>query len=174
MRRILFIGGVLLVSLTTFAQKIEKSVLDEFTNKPLIATSWTDIRPKIKFDTNYFSSMYGDHFLFDVTDGVIHYHLRWYSGVNGIAKDAELLFKMSNGSIVTLRATQDFQTYREENKNLEVVYTGNFSELDNENNLIQQMRISTKHGIILLQLNEKDARKITKAYKLIKEEIAKY
>lgn len=174
MRKLMCICVVVLVSITTSAQKIEKSILDEFTNKPLIATSWTYIKPKVKFETNYYRSIYGEYFLFDVNDGIIHYHQRWGAGVNGIAKDAQLLFKMTNGSVVTLRATEEFQAYGEENENFEAVYIGDFSELGSENNLIEQVKIATKYGILLLELNEKDAKKIAKAYSLIQEEIGKY
>lgn len=174
MRKLMCICVVFLVSMTAFAQKIEKSILDEFTNKPLIATSWTSFSSKVLYHTNYYSSIYGDYFLFEVADGDIFFHQRWITGIDGIDKGAELLLKMTNGAVVTLHATHNFYTSREENTNLEAVYTGDFSALGIANNLVTQMRITTNHGVVLLKLNEKDARKIAKAYSLIQEEIGKY
>lgn len=174
MRKLICICVVVLVSITTSAQKIEKSILDEFTNKPLIATSWTNLSSKVLYHTNYYSSIYGDYFLLEVADGDIFFHHRWFVGVDGIEKGAEMLLKMTDGSIVTLRATHNFYTSREENKKLEAVYTGDFSALGIANNLVTQMRITTNHGVILLKLNEKDAKKIAKAYSLVQEEIGKY
>ncbi len=171
MKKILVLFATLLFSFCLSAQKIDQSVLNEFTNKPLISTSWSSFGFKVLFDRRSFPN---GEFSFSSENGTIYFHCRWWWGIAGIAKDSDLLMKLTDGRVVSLKATHDFYPYGEKNQNLEAVYTGDCSLLGEDGNFVELVQVDTNHGVLLLDWNKKDADKIAKAYRLLQEEIAKY
>lgn len=178
MKSTVIIISLLLLPFVIYSQSIEKSGKDEFTGNPIIWTSWTGLSAKAIFPTKYSK---GIDFMLRYEDSRVFLHLKWYESINRINKDSELLLKMSNGSILTLHAITDFDAdiyvYTNLDKshsqnNIHVVYEGDLSALAG-NDLVEKIRLNTIYGSRAFELNEKNAQKLSKAYKLIMDEIEK-
>lgn len=159
------------------AQSIEDSKIDEFTGNPVIITSWTSLGTKAIIPTKNTPSL---EFMLRYENGKMFFHLKWNNGINTITKDSELQFMMDN-SIIHLRATEDFNAkvsvYTSLDKTyslstMHAVYLGDLSAL--ASNVVNKMRLSTIYGSIVLELNTKNANKISKAYNLIMNELKNY
>jgi len=160
------------------AQSIEDSGIDEFTGKTIIRTSWTSLGSKAIFPSKNSLNL---NFMLRYENEKVFLHLKWYRSLNYISKDSELLFKMKDGSIITLRATDNFwanvDVYTLLDKNysnniIQVVYEGDLTALA-DSNLIDKIRINTIYGSKTLKLDEKNALKISKAYNLIVDYLEK-
>lgn len=160
------------------AQSIEYNEVDNFTGKPIICTSWTSLGTKAIIPSKSSPNL---GFILRYENERIFFHLTWNYGANTIRKGSELQLKMSNGSIITLQATEDFTAKTEvytlldrtySRSTMHAVYLGDLSAL--ANNVIERIRLSTMYGSIVLELNTKNANKILKAYKLIMDELKNY
>lgn len=176
MRNLILFLAVFVLPLATLAQTIEKSEVNPVTGKVLAYTSWTDLGAKSVFTPENFQKIL---FMFKYEDEKVFIHFKWYGKVNLLEKDSELLFKMSDGSVTTLRATHDFIAYVDVYTSLDkahsqsimhAVYEGDLSALTNDN-LIENIQFKTIYGTQIYELNKKNAQKVLKAYKLILDEI---
>jgi len=167
-----------LMPLFASAQSIEKSGIDEFTGKPVVYTSWAELKSKGIFPAKKSVSM---KFMLRYVDGKVFFCLIWNESINRIKKDSELLLKTGKGPIITLRAVDDFSAYINVYSYLDHTYTrysmqamyeGDFPILE-DNDFVDKIRLNTIYGPRDFELNVNNVQSIPKAYKLIDEEIKK-
>lgn len=177
MKKIVIILTLSLLPFFASAQSIESGGIDEFTGKPVIYTSWTGLDTKrAAYLPNY---SFNVSFMLRYENEKVFFHLKWYSSINSIDKDSAFSFMLSDNSIINLRATSNFNADvdvyttldRSHSKNiLYAVYEGDMIALMGDN-LITKLRIDTPYGARVYELDKKNAQKISKAYKLIINEI---
>jgi len=175
MKKIILFVTVCLFPLFISAQSIENNGVNPFTGDSICVTSWSNIAGESLFPYKEKSNY---SFMLRKVNNTIFFHLRLYSNsnnINKIDKDSKLQLKMRDGSLITLIAIDNFTantyvyTYLENTNSsniIHAVYTGDLSDMAN-NNLIEKIGIDTAWGAWISELNEKNAKKVTKAYNLI-------
>lgn len=172
---------IILLTLFTFsflivsAQSIEDSGVDPFTGKTIVHTSWTGLGVKNILPTKDTPNL---DFKLTYEDDKEFLCLRWNNGINSVAKGSLLQLMMDDDSVITLSAVADFVSQStvstivdntSSSRYIYIVYTGDLSALKNKS--VTKMRISTVFGARVVELNEKNSSKISKAYNLIMNEL---
>jgi hypothetical protein len=155
---------------------IEKSYVDEFTNRKIIQTSWINLKDRVTSSHIRFSK-------FDNTF-VIDCKLNYNNQIIAIRKGAELLFKMDNGEIAKFKCVgYAIATYgggaisSDEAHVLGLMarYTPTDSIALNLllKNKISKIRIIATNGYIEQELDANGFNYFQKAYLILKEEYEK-
>ncbi|MDU1892432.1 MAG: hypothetical protein E6767_17245 [Dysgonomonas sp.] len=175
MKKIVFFITLYLLPLFIGAQSVENKEINPFTGGSISATSWSNIDGKYLLPNKGNSTFY---FMLRKEDNTVFFHLKIYNrNINRINKDSQLQLKMRDGSLITLTAIDTFIANTDVYTNLgdsysrniiHVVYRGDLSGLIG-NNLIERISIDTIWGVLISELNEKNAKKVNKAYNLIME-----
>jgi len=164
---------VCLLPFIVLAQSIENENVDPFTGDSIVVTSWTNVDVKSILPLKKYSRFY---FMLIREGEKVFFHIKIYDGkINKINKDSKLQFKMKDNSLITLDAADTFIAETEVYTALEksysrnvmhAVYVGDLSLLV-DGNYIEKIRLNISWGSFIFELNEKNAKKINKAYKLI-------
>lgn len=177
MKKLLLVLLVLL-PIVLNAQKIEKNEIDDFTGAKTVYTNWE------KFKTgNGITGRNNLMFRFTSIDGVEAFHLKWVTTeMLSIREGAKLMFKMSDDSVITLLS----RTYSIAAKGdgvtglsmsgilgINCIYSGGDIKLFAGDNFLTKLRIYTNDGYEDIDIKEKDALKINKAYNLMKQATTK-
>ena len=173
MRRLLFVLLVFFPVLMC-AQKIDKNEIDEFTGVKTIYTNWE------KFKTgNGLTGKDNLMFRFTSLDGLETFHLKWVTcEMLSIKEGAKLMFKMSDNSIITLTSISYAIAAKGDGVTglsmsgilgISCIYGGSDIEAFAKDNYLTKLRIYTTDGYVDIDIKEKDAQKINRAYKLMKE-----
>ena len=173
MRRLLFVLLVFFPILMC-AQKIDKNEIDEFTGVKTIYTNWE------KFKTgNGLTGKDNLMFRFTSLNGVETFHLKWVTcEMLSIREGAKLMFKMSDNSIITLTSISYAIAAKGDGVTglsmsgilgISCIYDGNDIEAFAKDSYLTKLRIYTTDGYVDIDIKEKDAQKINRAYKLMKE-----
>lgn len=169
---------LLTIPLLSFSQKIEKNEIDEFTGKKTVYTNWG------KFKTgNGLTGQNNLMFRFTSLDGVEAFHLKWVTAsMLSISEGAKLMFKMSDDSVITLESLNyaiaskgDGVTGLSMSAILGVscIYYGADIKMFSGDSYLTKLRIYTTNGYVDIDIKEKDALKINKAYKMMLEAASK-
>jgi len=166
------------VQISMFGQKIEKSQIDNFTGEKVVYTSWERIKMG-KGATGENNLL----FMFRHENNTNYLHLKWITAeILSVLDDARIMFKFNDNSIITLNSIYSVVASRGGGVNglswsnaigLEAIYKG--SEIGGfaKQLVVTQMRIYTTKGYVDIDLNDKDAQKINRAFQLLLSEVKK-
>lgn len=167
MKKVLLII-VLFIGVNSFAQKLEVNKTDEFTGDILKKTSWENLATSGFFTYFNVSNVNGDYFL--------NLKVMIEGKVFSIEKDGELMLKLTNGEIITLKNTEHTITcigcgakgvVGSADEGISVSYTLSKEDAEILNNAtIESLRIYTSIGFRDSKLKEKNSNKIQKAIQL--------
>lgn len=173
MKKLVFLMTTCLFPLFISAQSIENNGINPFTGDSLYITSWSGIDVKSLFPYKGNSSY---KFMLRKENKAVYFHLKLYnSNINRIDKDSKLQFKMSDGSLITLIAIDNFTANTDVYTHLDnsysrniihAVYIGDLSGMV-KNNLVEKISVDTAWGALISEINEKNAKKVAKASNLI-------
>ena len=168
----IIIAFLMLLPLMAYSQKIEKNEVDEFTKKKVISTNWEKLKNG--------NSLTGENYLyFKVTsiNEALAFHLKWITNeMLSITEGSELMFKLSNDSIISLSALDSKIAGKGEGSpgflmsgilGINNIYTGSDILSLAGDAITTKLRIYTTGGYVDLEIKESDAKKINKAFKLI-------
>lgn len=182
MKKLLFISILALLPFFVSAQKIDYSTVDDFTGKTVIRTEWTNFDGKMQFDSKLGGrKLFGSQFMLRYEDDKMFFHLKWIEGPKMVKKGSVIQLKLKDGSVVNLKAIDDFiadtNVYTSQGSgystnSLHIVYEGSMQGLS-DLNLPEKLRISSVYGSEIFDIDSKNARRLAKAYKLILDEIKK-
>lgn len=180
MKKLLFLAILVLLPCIAIAQKIDSNLVDEFTGKSVIRTEWLGFDAKTQFDPKLKSKKtFHCEFMFRYEDGEIFLHIKWVDSTKTISKGLKFQLKLKDGSILTLEAIADFiadtrvsASWGDGYNLIHAVYQGAMDGMTDLNQP-EKVRISTIYGADVFDIDSKNARRLTKAYKLIQDEIKK-
>lgn len=163
-----FLGGI---STLTLGQTLEENKVDEFTNNTVKRTSWEMFNSDFKFTAYFRVSQINDNQYFDLK-------LMLASGsVFSIGKDQEIMFKLSNDTIIKLPNLEYSVSCRgcgakglmgSEAQGIQVSYPISKTQSDLLKSIsIAKVRIYTNDGYIEDEMKTKNAVKIKKALALL-------
>jgi hypothetical protein len=151
--------------------------IDDFTGEKVIFTS------KEKITNETFTKSTQTLFMFRFENNIQFLHLFWQSrNIISVDQDAKILFKMSNGNLLTLYNTS--YTLSEKGiastalvkpagiDGIELIYSGDDLKKMAIESVIK-FRIFTNSGYVDFEVKEKDALNLKKLYKLFIQEIEK-
>lgn len=173
MKKILLIVFAI-TPLLAFSQKIDKCEIDDFTGKKTVYTSWT----KIKMG-NAMSGRNNLMFRLSSVDDKIRFHIKWITvDVTSIREDAELMFKLNDDEVLTLNAASYAIAGKGEGVTglswsaivgISATYKGADISKFGDDTYVSKLRIYTSDGYEDIDIKEKDAKKINKAYAIMIE-----
>lgn len=182
MKKILFTSILTLISFVASAQKIAYNAIDDFTGKSVIRTEWIGFEAKTPIDLKLRGGKtLNTQILLCYEDNKISFHLKWIESPKIVKKGSELQLKLKDGSILNLKAIDDFvadtNVYTSLNSNysrniVHIVYEGDLSGLS-DMNLPEKLRISSVYGSEVFDIDSRNARRIAKVYKMIQDEVKK-
>lgn len=174
----LLIVLMLLFPVLAFSQKIEKSEIDDFTGNKVVYTSWEKIK-----GGNAMTGRNNLMFMLRYENGTKYFHLKWITAeVASISDGAKLMFKLSDDSVVTLNSISYVLSGKGEGVTglswsgilgIHAIYKGDDISKFAGNAIASKVRIYTSDGYIDIDLKDKDAAKINKAYALLTSESEK-
>jgi hypothetical protein len=184
MKKLILLTALLFPFLMSSAQKIEKSIIDDFTGNKVIYTSWEKIKSNNITGRNQLLAR------FRYENNLQYFELKWITGESlgnqsgrfSVADDAKLLLKLSNGEVVTLKSIE----YSIAQKGLgttglsfsalygmHLKYIGDDISKLSGKEYVTKVRIYTTDGYVDIELKEKDSKKINELYAIFITEIEK-
>lgn len=178
MKKYLLISILALFTLALQAQKIEKNEIDDFTGDKKIMTNWERL--------NMGNGITGkNHLYFRLlsNDGDCRLDLKWVTADRlRVDDDSKMLILQKDKSITEVRSLGDARAEKGGGsiniqmtaiEGIWLTYIGDFNFLSDDTNPVTKLRISTSEGYVDIELKDKNAKKLNKAYKLIEQELAK-
>lgn len=173
MKRILSLALLSLFITVASAQKIESSIIDDFTGGKVIYTSWEKIRATSGKNNIYVRFRYENKTQF--------LHFKWITNEKtAIDEDAKIIFKLSNDNTVALNSLYSSRSKDGDGaigfwmsglEGIENTYVGNFSDFAQNEFFGTKIRIYARKGYTDLDLKEKEAKKLNEIYMLLLKEI---
>jgi len=173
MKKIAFLTIIISVLLANnlFGQKLKENEVDEFTNNTVKRTTWESLNQSMKFTAYFRISKINDNYYFDLK-------LMLGTGpVFSIAKDQELMFKLTGGEVVKLKNLEYAITCRgcgaiglmgSDAQGIQVSYPINSEEVEKLSEIaIEKLRIYTSDGYVENDLKSKVDNKIKKCLNLV-------
>lgn len=161
-----------------FGQKIDKSEVDDFTGNKVIYTSWEKIK-----GGNGLTGKNNLMFMLRYENGKQYFHLKWVTAeVTSISDGAKLMFKFNDDSVATLNTTSFVISSKGDGvtglsmsaiEGIHAIYVGDDISKFGGTAIATKVRIYTSSGYVDIDLKDKDAAKINKAYELLNFEIKK-
>lgn len=165
-------------TLALSAQKIEKNEIDDFTGDRLIETKWDRL--------NMGNGITGkNHLYFKIVninkeEGLA---LKWVTDEYfEVESESTLLLLQKDKTVEELLSVGN--SYAEKGGGatglqmsailgLTLIYSGDLSFLEDDNNPVTKLRIDTNKGYVDINIKDTNAKKLNKAYKLVKQELNK-
>ena len=167
-----------LLPVFVYAQKIDKSIIDDFTGSKVIYTSWETLNTGNFMDAN--NHMF---FRFRYENNTIYFHLKWITrDILSVDKGAKIIFKFNNDSLCTLHSLSYTISERGGGSiglsmsalwGLDLIYVGDEMNSFLMDHFVTKFRIYTNSGYVDIDIKEGNAVKINKAYSLLEDEIKK-
>lgn len=173
MRKVfLFILVLFFINISTIAQCIEKSYIDNITNSRIIETSWEHISKNGIMGKNYTSIRLA------LVNNKIYFHIKILTAQTCDVKSGnEIIFKNSNGDLNTLSSVEQKRSgngegatgkYGASMEGIYVRYAGDISFMEND---IDEIKANLNGLLIDITVSDKGKIKIKELFKIFSDEI---